>query len=121
MASKNREFEIITSEVLDVEVNNISNEKRRDEIKALLSSFTSHYIKIDENIIIRTQEIISLSKIRTFDSLHLAVAESYADFFITVDKRLIKMANRLKIKCVVINPIDFLLLLREMDNSEYKN
>ena len=43
------------------------------------------------------------------DAIHLACASySNADFFLTCDNRLLRQAKRLKLKIVVMNPIDYI-------------
>lgn len=49
-----------------------------------------------------------ISKIRTFDSLHIAAAESVnADVLLTTDDKLGKMASKLELKVKVHNPLQF--------------
>ena len=118
MVISNSDVEIIASEALDIEIHAIRDEQRREAVKALVSHSQSCHVGIDENAVMRSQEIMALSKIRMFDALHLALAEGNADFLITVDKRLIKMADRLQLKCIVMNPIQF---LQEVFSGEYND
>lgn len=49
-----------------------------------------------------------MSKIRTFDSLHIAAAEEgKADVMLTTDDKLEKMAENLNLKVKVMNPLRF--------------
>lgn len=49
-----------------------------------------------------------ISKIRTFDSLHIAAAEeAKADVMLTTDDKLERMAERLELKVRVMNPLKF--------------
>lgn len=49
-----------------------------------------------------------ISKIRTFDSLHIATAEeAKADVMLTTDDKLERMAERLELKVRVMNPLKF--------------
>ena len=51
---------------------------------------------------------MKLSKIRTFDSLHIAAAEeAKADVLLTTDDKLEKMAEKLELKVKVMNPLKF--------------
>ena len=55
-------------------------------------------------------EIMKISKIRSFDSLHIAIAENVnADVLLTTDDKLEKMASRLDLKVRVLNPLKFVL------------
>ena len=56
----------------------------------------------------RSEAIMSVSKIRTFDSLHIAAAEeANADVLLTTDDKLEKMAEKLDLKTRVVNPLRF--------------
>ena len=56
----------------------------------------------------RSEEIISISKIRTFDSLHIAAAEEAdADVLLTIDDKFEKMSEKLDLKIRVLNPLRF--------------
>ena len=51
---------------------------------------------------------MKLSKIRTFDSLHIAAAEeAKADVLLTTDDKLEKIAEKLELKVRVMNPLKF--------------
>ena len=60
-----------------------------------------------ESIKKRSADSMSISKIRTFDSLHIAAAEADADILLTVDDKFEKMAANLRLKTRVINPLRF--------------
>lgn len=65
-------------------------------------------IMYTEEIKKRSQEIMSQSKIRTFDSLHLAAAEAAgADVMLTTDDKREKMSERINLKVKVMNPLRF--------------
>lgn len=61
-----------------------------------------------EEIKKRSQEIMKQSKIKAFDSLHIAAAEeAKAEVLLTTDDKLEKMAENLKLKIRVMNPLKF--------------
>ena len=63
---------------------------------------------ITEEIRRRSLEIMAKSKIRTFDSLHIAAAEAAeADVMLTTDDKLEKMAMKLELRVKVMNPLKF--------------
>lgn len=65
-------------------------------------------VSYTENIKERSQEIMKKSRIRTFDSLHIAAAENAkADIMLTTDDKLEKMAEQLELKVRVMNPLKF--------------
>jgi len=56
----------------------------------------------------RSEDIMKISKIRTFDSLHIAAAESAnADVLLTTDDKMSNMASKLELKVKVQNPLQF--------------
>ena len=58
----------------------------------------------------RSEEIMKLSKIRSFDSIHIALAElANADVLLTTDDKLEKMASQIEVKVKVQNPLKFVL------------
>lgn len=60
---------------------------------------------------------MKLSKIRTFDSLHIAAAEeAKADVLLTTDDKLEKMAEKLELKVKVMNPLKFAWEKIQMSN-----
>ena len=61
-----------------------------------------------EEIKKRSEDIMKISKIRTFDSLHIAAAESAnADVLLTTDDKMSNMASKLELKVKVQNPLQF--------------
>ena len=66
------------------------------------------HIPYTDKIKKRSEEIISISKIRTFDSLHIAAAEEAdADVLLTTDDKFEKMSEKLDLKIRVLNPLRF--------------
>jgi len=58
----------------------------------------------------RSEEIMNISNIRLFDSLHIAIAESAdVDVLLTTDDKFEKMASNLDLKLRVMNPLKFVL------------
>ena len=56
----------------------------------------------------RSEDIMKISKIRTFDSLHIAAAESAnVDVLLTTDDKMSNMASKLELKVKVQNPLQF--------------
>ena len=80
---------------------------KRERVKELYKVIDIHILYTEE-IKKRSQEIMSQSKIRTFDSLHIAASEAAgADVMLTTDDRLEKMASRIDLKVKVMNPLRF--------------
>ena len=78
---------------------------KRERVKELYK-VADLRIMYTEEIKKRSQEIMSQSKIRAFDSLHIAAAEA-ADVMLTTDDKLEKMAARIDLKVKVMNPLRF--------------
>ena len=98
---------IAGSEVLELEMNRMQDENKKQKVFDLYRVAGMH-IPYTENIKKRSAEIMSVSRIRAFDSLHIASAEEVnADVFLTTDNKLEKMAEKLKLGTRVINPLRF--------------
>lgn len=66
------------------------------------------HISYTEKIKEHSKIIMEQSKIQTFDSLHIAVAEAAkADVMLTTDDKLEKMAEKLDLNVKVMNPLKF--------------
>lgn len=100
-------FKIVGSNILELEMERMHDVTKKQKVKELYKVADLH-INYTENIKKRSKEIMELSKIRTFDSLHIAAAEeAKADVMLTTDDKLERMAERLKLKVRVMNPLKF--------------
>lgn len=98
---------IAGSEILELEMKRMQDENKKQKVLNLYRVAGMH-IPYTEKIKKRSAEIMSVSKIRAFDSLHIASAEDVnADVFLTTDDKLEKMAEKLKLGTRVINPLRF--------------
>lgn len=98
---------IAGSDILELEMNRMQDENKKQKVLDLYRVAGMH-IPYTEKIKMRSAEIMSVSKIRAFDSLHIASAEqANADVFLTTDDKLEKMAEKLKLGTRVINPLRF--------------
>lgn len=62
----------------------------------------------EESLKERAKEIQKHSKIKTFDSLHIASAEAgKVDVMLTTDDKLERMSQRIDLKVRVMNPLKF--------------
>ena len=97
---------IAGSDILELEMRRMQDENKKRKVLDLYRVAGMH-IQYTEKIKSRSAEIISVSKIRVFDSLHIASAEeAKADVFLTTDK-LEKMAEKLELGTRVVNPLRF--------------
>lgn len=111
-----KNIKIVGSEVLKKEMSLISDIKKRKNVESVYCALISNVIALNDGIVRRAEEIMQLSSIKSFDSLHLASAEAGADILLTTDIKFLKAANRLDTGVKVRNPINFLL---EVNENEY--
>ena len=98
---------IAGSEILELEINRMQDENKKQRVLNLYS-VADMRIPYTEKIRKRSAEIMSVSKIRTFDSLHIATAEEAdADVLLTTDDNFEKMAQKLELITRVVNPLRF--------------
>ena len=105
---------LIRSAGLDIENDLNRREDRRQKVSELLDR-CSKAQNVTSEVQTRTAEFTEIG-FKPFDALHLALAEAArAEFFITCDRRLLRTArrNREKLRCRVIDPIEYLQLERE--------
>ena len=98
---------IVGSEILELEINRMLDEHKKRKVLDLYKVADMRILYTDK-IKKRSEEIISVSKIRTFDSLHIASAEeANADVLLTTDDKFEKMSEKLDLKIRVLNPLKF--------------
>ena len=98
---------IVGSEILELEMNQMQDGNKKRKVLDLYQ-VVNRRILYTESIKKRSADIMSISKIRTFDSLHIAAAEEAdADILLTTDDKFEKMAANLSLKTRVINPLRF--------------
>ncbi len=103
------DWQWVSSEVVDFEVEKIPNLERKYRIQSL-RIFPHRFIQLDENIIQRG-ELLDVKGFGTYDALHIACAEQgEAELFLTTDDKLLKLASRHQqdLKIRIINPLHWL-------------
>lgn len=100
---------VVSSSVLLYENSHNPFYDRKERVESYLSA-ASKFIRITEAVKRRAKEIESAG-IDPIDALHLACAESNADFFITCDAGIIRKVRRKSgmFKVEVCNPLEFVL------------
>ena len=108
-ACENGALSILSSPVVKMEIDRISDGDRRGKVLALHSLATSN-VALTEEIKRRAEELRAESSIRLMDSLHVASAEAgKAAAMLTTDDKLIKACAKMKLGVKVMNPVHFLL------------
>lgn len=115
------EEEIIGSDILDIEISKIINDEKRNDVEGVYRSLISNVVEIDEQIKTRAEEIIKLSNIKAFDSLHLASAEAGADMLLTTDMKFLRNCKKILCKVDVKNPIEYVMEVFDHDDADNKN
>ncbi len=102
------EFELFTSDIIDVEVSNMLNSEKQQKVLTLLE-IANEKISLSSSIEKRAQ-MFQAEGIKLFDALHIASAEDRgAVAFITTDDRLEKLASKISMKIIVVNPVKWLM------------
>ena len=109
-------WDLIGSEVIEYELEQMPNEERIEAIKCFLN-VAHERVMMSEKIITRAHMFHRMG-IGTFDALHLASAESLGAVFLTTDDSLIRHINRQDdtILIAVNNPL--MWLMEETDGNE---
>jgi predicted nucleic acid-binding protein len=104
-------IQLLTSEALEFEIGRIPDEQRRREATAILTLASERLVLSDASE--QLAESLTLSGLSTIDALHVALAATgKADFFVTVDDKLLRNAKSLSNLTVV--PISILGLISEI-------
>lgn len=100
-------YTIVGSDILELEMNRMHDPIKKQKVKELYKVARVR-VSYTESMKERSQEIMKMSKIRAFDSLHIAAAENAKSIImLTTDDKLEKMAERLELKVRVMNPLKF--------------
>lgn len=104
-----KRFTIVGSEILELEINHMQDVYKKQKVLDLYKVVDLR-IPYTEKIRKRSEDIMTMSKIRTFDSLHIAAAEeANAEVLLTTDDKFEKMAEKLDLLTKVVNPLKFAL------------
>ncbi|MGL5508696.1 MAG: hypothetical protein ACRC2J_01820 [Microcoleaceae cyanobacterium] len=115
---KTQQWQLISSEVIEVELLKMKNVDKLKKVQQLLSLATASII-LDDNIDQRSQEIEKLG-FRLYDSFHIASAEiGKVDILLTTDDRLLKLATRYVnyLNVVILNPIIWLMSVFQLEGE----
>ena len=103
----NKKDIIVGSHFLKFEISKINDIGKRLNVMALYTQAIDETVSIDSKIIDMAKEIVDKSSIHELDALHLASAiTAGVEVFLTVDDKLIKACDKLKLDIKVINPVN---------------
>lgn len=101
-------WQLLSSEVLDLEIEQTPDVWRKSKVNELYR-LAKEKIELNNMIVNRALEIQNFG-FKSFDSLHVASAEyTKADIFLTTDKGLLRIANRLKLEIRTANPLNWFM------------
>lgn len=105
--SQNLDWNVIGSEVIDIEISRMPDSEKKLKV-SILASMHQSYVAVDRSVEIRASELAE-SGFKAFDALHIACAEKGdADVLLTTDDRLlIKAAQRSSLKVEIKNPLEW--------------
>ncbi|MBI4684807.1 MAG: PIN domain-containing protein [Nitrospirae bacterium] len=109
-----KNWDLIGSEVIDIEISKIPEEERKHKVH-ILSDMHTAYININENIENRAVELKNLG-FKPYDALHIACAEKgTVNVLLTTDDSLLRKAlqNSDILKIYLKNPVNWLLEVLE--------
>jgi predicted nucleic acid-binding protein len=102
-----RDWILVGSDVIDLEISRIADVKRRQNVEEELL-FITGYIDLDETIFNRALGF-QMAGLRLFDALHLACAETGKTIFLTTDTKIITVARTIPgLSITVENPVHWL-------------
>ena len=104
---ESNKIELVNSDILRYEIENIPNSIRRNNSESILELAKS-YIKVNDRIKKRAEVFVSTG-IMSLDALHLASAEySKADYFCTCDDKLANKSKKIDLNIKVVTPIELI-------------
>lgn len=101
-------WNIIGSEVIDIEIFKISDSEKKLKV-GILASMHQSYVAVDRGIEVRAKNLEE-SGFKSFDALHIACAEKGgADILLTTDDGLLSKSARFKsnLKVEIRNPLEW--------------
>jgi len=111
----NNKVNLVNSYVVYEEISVISNAEKRSLILKFLDNASIYVAKDKQNDILRLSEKIMQTGIKYMDAAHVACSIiAGCDYFITVDKRLLKYKSD---RISLINPVDFIRIWEEADDA----
>ncbi len=113
---KENQLDLAWSYILDYENSQNPFEEKRAEIKKWKN--LSKTFSTETEMILKNAESFQKSGFKAFDSLHLSCAVSVnCNYFITVDKGILRKSVKLNKFIEILNPIEFISTLENMNEN----
>ena len=116
-----KELEVVGSDILEIEMLKINNEEKKNDVVGVYNALVSERLKVSDEIVQRAAQIREISKIKAFDSLHLAMAEAETDILLTTDIKFLRGVQKVNSKIATKNPVEFVMEVIEYDESNDEN
>ncbi len=105
---KNKEWTLVSSNVIDFELSRMTNEEKAEKVRALYSAARKRVMLTPQAI--ERAEFFQKQGLQLFDSLHLATAESSKlSVFLTTDDKLLRKALSFELTIPVANPVTWMM------------
>ena len=102
-----KNWTLVTSDVIDLELSNMKNTIKRNKIDELCRLAYKRVLTTD-SMAARADELQKIG-FKALDSFHLAIAEySNVDVFLSTDDKLVSLANKVSLPVKVVNPLKWL-------------
>jgi len=102
-----KNWTLVTSDVIDLELSNMKNTIKRNKIDELCRLAYKRILTTD-SMAARADELQKIG-FKALDSFHLAIAEySNVDVFLSTDDKLVSLANKVSLPIKVVNPLKWL-------------
>jgi len=104
-----RRYDLISSEIIELENDNNPDIEQRNEIRNLLG-LSKHRLALGSAEMLRSEDLVKMG-FKTYDAFHIACAESAgADYFLSTDKKLVGLGekNKAKLAVSIFNPVEWL-------------
>ena len=116
-----KELEIVGSDILEIEMLKINSEEKKNDVVGVYNALVSETVKISDEIVQRAAQVRKISKIKAFDSLHLAAAEAGTNILLTTDIKFLKNCQKVDAKIAVKNPVEFVMEVFDYDEPDYED
>jgi predicted nucleic acid-binding protein len=99
---------LLSNGIIDFELSQLNDKERFERVRFFYDVARERLIL--SQIVEQRAKNLQRFGVKTFDSLHLALAEIYkADIFLTTDDRLLRIANKIDLSIIAANTVAWLM------------